>query len=275
MTCAPGPYGRICPLRSGGAGRPRCAAAARACRRQRLDPAQLAELPLFDAVPADVLPDLLGGAAVEWLPAGTLLFDAGAPADAFYVLLGGQVKLSSLLEDGRESIVEIVEPVATFAEAAMFASGRFPVTAETMADSALVRVRAEPFLAGLNRHRAVAVAMLAGLWRWNRHLAREIRTLRRQTPLMRVCGFLLSLAPQATGAAEVVLPLRKAVIASRLGMEPESLSRVLARLRAHGVDSRRDTVRIADVAALRALCAPDEPGPDAGADAAERRRVPA
>jgi hypothetical protein len=38
-------------------------------------------------------------------------------------------------------------------------------------------------------------------------------------------------------------------------LEPESLSRVLARLRTHGVTTHRNTVSIADVAVLHALCA--------------------
>ena len=42
----------------------------------------------------------------------------------------------------------------------------------------------------------------------------------------------------------------KSLLANRLGMKPESLSRALARLRAHGVTVNREIVKIADVGRL-------------------------
>lgn len=256
MNCSQG-YGRICPLRTPTDPGQRCRAA-KGCRRRRLDPEQIADLPIFERMPRDALGDLLGGAAVERFPAHTMLFEAGSPADAFYILLGGRVKLFALTEDGKESIVEVVEPVASFAEAAMFASGRYPVGAEVIEEAELVRVRAEPFLAGLRRNRDLAYGMLAALSLWNRHLKQEVRTLREHSPMRRVSSFILSLAPPGEGQAVIELPLKKMIIASRLGMEPESLSRVLGRLKEFGVTTRGRTVNIEDVARLRRLCAAED-----------------
>ena len=253
MTCGLGAYAKICPVRgTAAAGGGRCRSA-KGCRRQRLDPALVADLPIFEKVPVDVLGDLLGNAMIESHGNHAMLFEAGDPADAFYILLGGRVKLFALLEDGKESIVEVVEPVSSFAEGAMFASGHYPVSAEVIEDAALVRVRAEPFLAGLKQNRDLAARMLSALSHWNRHLRREVRTLREHSPLRRVSGFLLSLIPCDEGPASVALPLKKVIIASRLGMEPESLSRVLGRLRAVGVRTTGNTVHVEDVARLRRL----------------------
>ena len=49
----------------------------------------------------------------------------------------------------------------------------------------------------------------------------------------------------------VNLPYEKALIAKRLGMTPESLSRALFKLRPLGVSVNQENVSIADVAALR------------------------
>ena len=63
--------------------------------------------------------------------------------------------------------------------------------------------------------------------------------------------FLLELAPCPAGPCEVTLPYDKVLIAGRLGMKPESLSRAFARLKDHGVVIRQNVAAIADVAALR------------------------
>jgi CRP-like cAMP-binding protein len=260
MTCGLGAYAKICPVRGAAATTGRCRAA-KTCRRQRLDPALVSDLPIFEKVPTDVLGDLLGNAMIEGHANHAMLFEAGDPADSFFILLGGRVKLFALLEDGKESIVEVVEPVSSFAEGAMFASGHYPVSAEVIEDAALVRVRAEHFLPCLKQNRDLAYRMLSALSHWNRHLKREVRGLREHSPIRRVCGFLLSLMPCEEGAASVELPLKKIIIASRLGMEPESLSRVLGRLREFGVRTAGATVHVEDVARLRRLYLFGEDGP--------------
>ncbi len=260
MTCGLGAYTKICPVRGTASASGRCRAA-KGCRRRRLDPILVADLPIFEKVPIDVLGDLLGNAMVETHGNHTMLFEAGDPADAFFILMSGRVKLFALLEDGKESIVEVVEPVSSFAEGAMFASGHYPVSAEVIEAAALVRVRAEHFLSCLRQNRDLAYRMLSALGHWNRHLKREVRGLREHSPIRRVSGFLLSLMPCEEGAASVELPMKKVIIASRLGMEPESLSRVLGRLRGVGVRTAGSTVHVEDVARLRHLylCGEDAP----------------
>ena len=59
----------------------------------------LGEMPLFSGLPPAVLHDI--AAAAEWLslPGGAVLFSAGEPADALYVVLSGS--LAVLTADGR------------------------------------------------------------------------------------------------------------------------------------------------------------------------------
>jgi hypothetical protein len=49
----------------------------------------------------------------------------------------------------------------------------------------------------------------------------------------------------------VTLPYDKVLIAARLGMKPESLSRAFARLREFGVRVKQNHAALADVAKLR------------------------
>lgn len=221
----------------------------------RIDPSVLAPLPIFDGIAPEAIADLLADATAAVYPRQTLLFSAGNPAECFFIVLGGRVKLFALTEDGKESIVEIFAPVSSFAEAAMFASGSFPLSAEVVEDAALIRVGAASFLKRLQQDRALAFKMLAALARWNRRLTSEIRHLKLKTPAQRVVEFLLSLTDEAQGEVVVALPFKKGLLASRVGIGRESFSRVLSRLRRVGVETIGNTVRIADIGALRRHCA--------------------
>ena len=55
----------------------------------------------------------------------------------------------------------------------------------------------------------------------------------------------------------VALPYNKALIAGRLGIKPETLSRAFARLRDHGVRIEAAMAHIEDVDRLRELVAED------------------
>jgi CRP-like cAMP-binding protein len=82
-------------------------------------------------------------------------------------------------------------------------------------------------------------------------LVAQIEALKAQTGAQRVAEFLLELAPCTGGRCEVTLPYDKVLIAGRLGMKPESLSRAFARLKEQDVTIRQNVAIIGDVAILR------------------------
>ncbi len=210
--------------------------------------------PLFEELPQESLADLLEGASVRSYEDDTLLFSAGDRAECFFVVVEGAVRLFALNEDGSESIIEIFSAGASFAEAAMFASGRFPVNAEAMAGSRLLRIDAAIFLRRLGEDKASAFKMLASIGRWQLRLMGELYHLKAQTPAQRLAWYILQLTDVDSGSVTVRLPYRKSLIASRIGIAPESLSRAMARLVELGVKSRGDEVTVNDIQKLRRFC---------------------
>jgi CRP-like cAMP-binding protein len=99
--------------------------------------------------------------------------------------------------------------------------------------------------------------MLSATYVHLQSLVMQIEALKAQTGAQRVAEFLLELAPCDLGACEVVLPYDKFLIAGRLGMKPESLSRAFVKLRDQGVTIRQNNVAIDDVTALRAFAEED------------------
>lgn len=214
----------------------------------------VATAPLFAEVSRADLATMMEGARANAYAETELLFSQGDKADRFFVVLAGRVDLFALTETGDQSIIEVFDAVNTFAEAAIFSSGRFPLGCEVAAGSRLVHVPAAPFLKRLSENRHLALLLLGGLARWQARLVREIAELKSRSPAQRLASFLVALAKEnGEGEAQVRLPLSKAVLASRLGIAPESLSRALARLKAVGVESRGRDVVITDLAALRRL----------------------
>ena len=161
------------------------------------------QMPLFAGLEPDMLQRLMADVALVRQPAGTLLFSDGTDADCFYVVLSGQVKLFALLPDGRESVIEVIGAVSSFGEAAMLAGTGFPVNAEILEDSELLRVGRRAFVATLRSDHALAYRMLSALCGWQQRLTGEARLLRGQQAWLRVAAYLLSFTAGRSGRADI------------------------------------------------------------------------
>ena len=103
----------------------------------------------------------------------------------------------------------------------------------------------------------LTLAILAATFRHVHALTAQIEQLKAQTGAQRVATFLLNLCPVDEGACTVTLPYDKALIAGRLGLKPESLSRAFARLREVGVAVKTNHAAISEVAHLRSYIEED------------------
>ena len=215
------------------------------------DEALLAALPLFSGMAREALRALLMDASVRRLPRHAMLFAQGDPAAHFFVVLSGWIKLFRIAPDGRETVIAAFARGESFAEAAGFAEGRFPVGAQVVEDARVLAVPAASFAARLRRQPELAFNMLASMSRHLRGLVREVEQRTVRSAAQRAGAFLLKLCPADSGAAEIDLPTEKALVASRLGMRAETLSRAIAALRPVGVRLRDRHAAIADVEALR------------------------
>jgi CRP-like cAMP-binding protein len=214
----------------------------------------LRRIPLFAGLDRPRLEGLLRDVSVRDHPKGKLLFQQGDAADRFYIVLGGWVKIFRLTPDGDQAVMGLFTRGESFAEAAMFMGGKFPASAEVVEQARLLRVERGPFERRLHAEPEIAVAMLASLSRRMHYLVGQIEQLQVHSGTQRVADFLLKLSAIREGPAEIALPYDKSLIASRLGMKPESFSRALARLRDLGLRTERSHVAIADVAALVEYC---------------------
>ena len=213
----------------------------------------LARLPLFAGLPRDIIRFLLADAWVQTFPRNTVLFLQDEPATRFYVIFEGWVKLFRSSEDGDESVIAVFTNGESFAEAAIFDSCNFPVSAMAVDESRLLVVPADTFVRRIRENSEYALKLMASMSRHLRRLVQQIEQLTVQSTTERLANFLIKLCPEASGPAVVQLPLDKSLIAGRLGMQPETLSRALAKLRALGVETKGNIVTIPNVEHLKNL----------------------
>ncbi|WP_370890133.1 Crp/Fnr family transcriptional regulator [Janibacter sp. GXQ6167] len=225
---------------------------------------ELARWALFSSVPRHLLRELAANADVLRIERGEVLFTRGTPATAFYGLVRGLIQLGVSNADGNVRVLEIIGPGQTFGEAVMFQQGGYPVNAVALAPSELVRIPAAAVDALLTSDPRFARAMLASMSMRLHGLVRDIELFTLTSTTQRVVGYLLgeltvgaaptptsspSTTPKgAKGAARVDLSPSKQVVASRLGMTPESFSRVIRDL------SERDLIAVRG----RVVTIPDE-----------------
>lgn len=106
---------------------------------------RLRKVPLFQGLTVAEIRILLDRAVVVTPQKGALLFSQGEKADHFYAVLEGQVKLFTTTEEGEENVVEIISPLMSLAEAAIFLSARFPVNGRPSALACWCVLKGAPF----------------------------------------------------------------------------------------------------------------------------------
>jgi CRP/FNR family transcriptional regulator, dissimilatory nitrate respiration regulator len=188
--------------------------------------------PLFAALDESQYERIAREARVIEAPAGTVLVAAGEVAGAFFLVASGSAKLSLYAPNGDEKVLELLGPGRSFAEALLFAEApRYPVTAVTLEDSVVLRVPAEGFRALLHENNAACFRMLAHLAARLHSQVREIEALTLENARQRLIRFLATrVVLDDSGAAVARLSEPRAVIASHLGVQPETLSRLIKTL---------------------------------------------
>lgn len=174
-------------------------------------------------------------------------------------MIDGWVKVYRTTASGEEAIIGIFTRGESFAEIAALARGNYPANAMTVSDSLLAAIPISAIVAAIGRDADVALAMLASVSRHVRRLVDEIEQMKGLSGQQRVADFLVRLSPVTSGTSMVRLPYEKAVIARKLGMKAESLSRVFQRLQKHGVIIKNDMAVIDDIARLRSVLEGGEP----------------
>lgn len=184
---------------------------------------------------------------------GAAIFFEGDPANGFYVIRQGQVKIFKMSLGGKEQILHIFGPGEPFGEVPVFSgSHAFPANALSLTASDLLFLPRREFVSLISASPDLSLAMLAVLSQRLRQFAAQIESLSLKEVPSRLAAHLLYLAEEQRRSDQVTLEIPKGQLASLLGTSPETLSRIFNSLSAEGlirVEGR--TVVLLDTEALR------------------------
>ena len=219
----------------------------------------VSRIAVFGGLQPEARARLISSASVMTLKDGGSLFRQGDPATAFFIVVEGWIKLYRITIAGEEAIIHLLTRGESFAEAVAFTGSRYPAAAEAVSNARIVRIPADHVVRCIRETPDIALAMIASTSQHLHALVQQIEQLKAQSGIQRVAEFLVSLCPDGGGPHAIVLPYDKVLIAGRLGLKPESLSRAFAKLRTVGVEVRASHVIINDMVRLRDI-ADSEPG---------------
>jgi CRP/FNR family transcriptional regulator, dissimilatory nitrate respiration regulator len=194
-------------------------------------PALLTRLPLFQQMNAAQIDQIASQVREKRLGKGEMLFQKGDLPNGLFVVVFGQIKLAFPSANGNEKVVDILGPKQVFGEAVMFMERPYPVFAEAIADTLLLHVAKDVLFELIATDSTFARQMLAGMSMRLHSLIQDVESYSLRSSAQRVIGYLLQLSPnEGQGdddiAVEVTLPTSKQIIASRLNLTPETLSRI-------------------------------------------------
>ncbi len=206
---------------------------------------------LFNRLPEDLLNEVSCLAIYRKLDSCEALFHQGDIADRFYLLLNGKVKLTRVLFEGQEKLVEVIHPGQSFAEALLFTGAKhYPVTCNALKTSNLISIDGWHYRRLLEEQPKICLDLLANLSIRLHQRLDEIDTLTVGNAGRRVVRFLCQ-EQDESGSDQIHLSVPKRLIASQLGIQPETFSRILHRLINAGLISmERRNIRLLDRTSL-------------------------
>jgi CRP/FNR family cyclic AMP-dependent transcriptional regulator len=178
-------------------------------------------------------------------PRGTRIFGEGEAADAVYILRRGMVKLSSLSDKGRETILHILKPDQVFGELLLSEQQR-AFTAVALEDSLVAIISKESFVELLSTVPAVALTFIRLLSKRLASVERDLAEFGHTWSYHRLARVLLQLAEnygkEVPNGTLINIRLTHEDLANLIGTSRETVTTQLNRFTRMGLlkrDARR------------------------------------
>lgn len=222
---------------------------------------------LKDLSPEDL--DRVGElATTRWYQAGQPVFMKGDPGTAMMAVLSGRIRICAYSADGREVVLNVINPGEVFGEIALIDGGERTADAFAMEATELLCLSRRDFLPYLERNPEVCIKLLTIICQRLRSTSEQLEDLNFLDLRCRLAKRLLYLAavhgePTAKGI-HIGVRLPQHLLASMIGTSREAVNKQLRDWEAKGfIDVRRGSVTILDRSSLEAVVADTSCAPDA------------
>lgn len=185
----------------------------------------------------DMFPEkllLAYGAEYKEVPKGDYIFEEGDAAKHFYQLVAGKVKMTNLLEDGKEFIQGVFEPPQSFGEPPLFGDFPCPSGAVALEASKLLRLPKERFMQLLldnPQEHLRFTANMAQRLRYKAAMQSEVAA----SPESRLLRLIDFLKQQQQAEGPYVVPLTRQQMGDMTGLRVETVIRTIKRMAEKGL----------------------------------------
>jgi len=187
----------------------------------------LSHLELFSEVNDDDRHELAHTALLVRVNKSGYVFRRGAQATGLYIVITGQIKVSIPGTEQRDKVIEFFGPGQQFGEAVMFLAHPYLSDAQVIEDALLVWISHKALIDLMSTNPLFMMRIVKGLAQRFETLLHDIEIVNLHSATERLADYILRHADQQT---ELYLTLPKRTIASKLGLQPETLSRAFHQL---------------------------------------------
>ena len=217
---------------------------------------------LLSGVSDDDFKKVLSKTRILDLTEGEVLFHRHQSAEEVFWVESGQIKLSVSSHNGSEKVIEVETVNTTFAEAILFdGHSTYPVQASAMKNAQIWCIDSHHYKKMLQNSPELCFAIMGKLSRRLHSLISEIDRLSLHNATYRVVAYLLDqIDSEERGSSQIHLNVPKHIMASRLSITPETLSRTFTKLcRSEHINMTESDIVIKDIESLRKFIHWDKP----------------
>lgn len=212
-------------------------------------------LNFFSGLPEEDLTAFMSAGTIKDYDKHQHIFEHGDPADKFFVVIQGWVKLYRHTLEGDEAVIALFNRGHVFGEAAIFDNVGYPFAAEAAEPVRLIEIPRQILRERARANHEVMARVMSSMSHEMRNLQMENEHLALMSAPQRVGCLLLQLAGNMVGKGGTFsFPYDKSLAAARLGMKPETFSRALGQLQSVGVSTKGAEVKIESFSSLVDYC---------------------
>lgn len=199
---------------------------------------EIANLPLFAGVAPENLTRIVRGCVRRTVEPREHIYWQGETPGAFYVIRAGHVRLAVASPGGDEKVVDILSAGQHLGLAELFGGRIYTSFAEAVTAVSLIEIDAGSLFHAIGAHPDLALRILSAVAGQYAALQQEVIASCFRSGTDRLVDYLLGLAGRNLRSgyeASIELPVSKRLIAARLGITAEHLSRLLRELSDSGL----------------------------------------
>ena len=216
---------------------------------------QLAQLPYFSGLTRDTMAALARSVRAREVEPGAQILIAGEPCEGLYFVVDGQVRLVKTSADGREHVMAVLGPGATFNDVAVFDGGPNSDSAVAVGPTTIGFIAKDAVMRLMDSHPEVAKAALKLISSRQRTLGIVVEDLALRDVTARIARLLLACAGRhehiLDHADHACARITHQEIATMVGSVREVVQRALKQLERDGaIAVERSRIEFLDPAKL-------------------------